>query len=355
MRICRLISSLALCTPILGPLLTFATAAGIALHSNGNLTITKIFTSFSIIVLLNSPLSKIIIALPQIAGAAASFQRIQDYLNATERKDSRTSSNRDARDGQNTEVASMHTVSNAITEGGSDNTAMVNEKPLSPTATLASSIIVSISGKYSWPEDAISIQGDVTITEGVSEDEGQTDHNSDDKPPVIHISPCLEIHRRTLTLILGPVGCGKSILLKALLGELSTFDGSIKTQFSGSATFCDQTPWLPNETVREIICGKSAQETSLAGEKQMAEDMDWYRCVVNACALERDMEIWPRGDQTPVGSKGISMSGGQKQRLVSFYFAPLFPFDSSDVDNDNAPSLVNGTSCVCPQRIISYG
>ncbi|RFU80509.1 abc transporter [Trichoderma arundinaceum] len=309
---------LSLCTPILGPLLTFATAAGIALHSNGDLTIAKIFTSFSIIVLLNSPLSKLIVALPQIAGAAASFQRIQDYLNVTERNDNRISSSHGTRDGQAAEIATMHTVSDIMTEGSSSNAAIVSEKPLSPTTTLTSDIITSISGKFSWPEEAISVQNDGTIAEIMSDNENQesrNSQNSQEKPPVIDINPRLDIHRRTLTLVLGPVGCGKSTLLKALLGELSTFDGSIKTQFSGAVTFCDQTPWLPNETVREIICGKSAHETSLAGEKQMAEDIDWYHCVVDACALERDMEIWPRGDQTPVGSKGISMSGGQKQRL----------------------------------------
>jgi ATP-binding cassette, subfamily C (CFTR/MRP), member 4 len=33
------------------------------------------------------------------------------------------------------------------------------------------------------------------------------------------------------------------------------------------------------------------------------------------CALEKDLEIWPHGDETIVGEKGVSLSGGQKARV----------------------------------------
>ena len=37
--------------------------------------------------------------------------------------------------------------------------------------------------------------------------------------------------------------------------------------------------------------------------------------MVKACALEKDFTLFPNGDQTAVGDKGISLSGGQKARL----------------------------------------
>ena len=36
---------------------------------------------------------------------------------------------------------------------------------------------------------------------------------------------------------------------------------------------------------------------------------------MKACALEKDFTLFPNGDQTAVGDKGISLSGGQKARL----------------------------------------
>ena len=36
---------------------------------------------------------------------------------------------------------------------------------------------------------------------------------------------------------------------------------------------------------------------------------------MKACALEKDFSLLPNGDQTAVGDKGISLSGGQKARL----------------------------------------
>jgi ABC-type bacteriocin/lantibiotic exporter with double-glycine peptidase domain len=43
-------------------------------------------------------------------------------------------------------------------------------------------------------------------------------------------------------------------------------------------------------------------------------DAVWYRKVINALALNIDMDILTDGDLTLVGN----LSGGQKQRCVSF-------------------------------------
>lgn len=46
-------------------------------------------------------------------------------------------------------------------------------------------------------------------------------------------------------------------------------------------------------------------------------DEAWYTMVIHACALEKDFEQLPDGDQSMVGSRGIALSGGQRQQLVS--------------------------------------
>jgi ABC-type bacteriocin/lantibiotic exporter with double-glycine peptidase domain len=110
----------------------------------------------------------------------------------------------------------------------------------------------------------------------------------------------------SLTIIVGPVGCGKSTFLKALLGETQSLEGIVSLSSSDIA-FCDQTPWMINGTIRENIIAETRQF-----------DEAWYTTVINACVLLQDIQQYPLGDATMVGSKGVKLSGGQKQRVVSF-------------------------------------
>lgn len=40
-----------------------------------------------------------------------------------------------------------------------------------------------------------------------------------------------------------------------------------------------------------------------------------YREVVRVCALEKDFQLFPYGDKTLVGERGVSLSGGQRARI----------------------------------------
>ncbi|KAK7953218.1 multidrug resistance-associated [Apiospora saccharicola] len=112
-----------------------------------------------------------------------------------------------------------------------------------------------------------------------------------------HIGP--DCH---LTIIVGPVGCGKSTLLKALLSETSKTSGVVSV-CSSEIAYCDQTAWIINGSIRENIVGTSDFDES------------WYRSIIQATALEFDLQQLPNGDSTIVGSKGLKLSGGQKSRV----------------------------------------
>ena len=128
----------------------------------------------------------------------------------------------------------------------------------------------------------------------------------------------LEFVLDELNIIIGPTGSGKTTLLLALMGEMDLLRGSIifpgntglkssmsdAHYFTDSLAYCAQRPWLINATIRDNILFGSPWD----GKR--------YSEVIEACALNKDIETLPSGDQTLVGDKGVKLSGGQKQRVA---------------------------------------
>uniref|UniRef100_A0AAX7TKQ0 ATP-binding cassette, sub-family C (CFTR/MRP), member 9 n=1 Tax=Astatotilapia calliptera TaxID=8154 RepID=A0AAX7TKQ0_ASTCA len=125
-----------------------------------------------------------------------------------------------------------------------------------------------------------------------------------------------------LTMIVGQVGCGKSSLLLAMLGEMQAIEGGVywskcdrlwftsPTETSAdisknrnSVAYAAQKSWLLNATVEENITFGSPFN------KQR------YKAVIDACSLQPDIDLLPFGDQTEIGERGINLSGGQRQRI----------------------------------------
>jgi len=112
----------------------------------------------------------------------------------------------------------------------------------------------------------------------------------------------VKVKKGQLVAFVGPVGSGKSSMLLTMLGEMPICDGYSNIQ--GNIVYTPQESWVFAGTVRENI---------LFG---LAYDKRHYEQVLTACALTRDLELMqPLGDQTLVGEKGFSLSGGQKARI----------------------------------------
>jgi ATP-binding cassette, subfamily C (CFTR/MRP), member 1 len=105
-----------------------------------------------------------------------------------------------------------------------------------------------------------------------------------------------------LTCIVGRVGAGKSSLLSSMLGDLYKLNG--ETVVRGRIAYAAQSAWIMNASVKENI---------VFGHRW---DPHFYDQTINACALVDDFRTLPDGDQTEVGERGISLSGGQKARLA---------------------------------------
>ncbi|XP_014278688.1 multidrug resistance-associated protein 1 [Halyomorpha halys] len=111
----------------------------------------------------------------------------------------------------------------------------------------------------------------------------------------------LKIKPGSLVAVVGAVGSGKSSLISAFLGEMYKVSGRVNTR--GSVAYVPQLAWIQNCTLQDnILFGKTL-------------DNKKYHKVINACALKKDLEMLPGGDQTEIGEKGINVSGGQKQRI----------------------------------------
>lgn len=111
----------------------------------------------------------------------------------------------------------------------------------------------------------------------------------------------LDISPGTLIAVIGPVGSGKTSLLHAILKELPLTEGKIHV--NGTISYASQEPWLFAGSIRQNI---------LFG---LPMDKNKYQQVINCCALQRDLSLFPYGDKTIVGEKGVSLSGGQRARI----------------------------------------
>lgn len=111
----------------------------------------------------------------------------------------------------------------------------------------------------------------------------------------------LKVKRGMQVAICGTVGSGKSSLLSCVLGDIEKLSGTVK--ISGTKAYVPQSAWILSGNIRENILFWNQYESAK------------YNKTVKACALTKDFELFPCGDLTEIGERGINMSGGQKQRI----------------------------------------
>ncbi|KAM3472509.1 hypothetical protein MY5147_005266 [Beauveria neobassiana] len=126
-------------------------------------------------------------------------------------------------------------------------------------------------------------------------------YGRNDQPILTDID--MKLRYGSVTICCGSIGSGKSVLGKAILGELHAARDLVEVS-SKRVGFCDQTPWIMAGTVKEVICAFASPV-----------DEERYRAVVKACCLDLDLGQFQDGDALHIGSRGVNLSGGQKQRI----------------------------------------
>ncbi|KAG2502525.1 hypothetical protein BBO99_00009807, partial [Phytophthora kernoviae] len=205
-----------------------------------DLTPAIVFTSIALFQLIQGPLRMITNILSMLVQSKVALERIGAFLEMPELEDDNV----------------MHA-----------------DHPLGGKYTIKKTIVAAENGEFGWDRET-------TLLKNVN----------------------LELKAGDFIVLHGPVGCGKSSLCSALLGEMVKHRGAVYV--GGSVAYCSQQPWIQNMTVRDNI---------LFG---LLYDRKKYEKVLDACALTADLQSLSAGDATEIGERGINLSGGQKARIA---------------------------------------
>lgn len=126
----------------------------------------------------------------------------------------------------------------------------------------------------------------------------------------------LRITSNRLSVIVGKSGSGKTTLVDLILGVLETRSGSVSIsgvppleafqKWPGAIAYVPQEVSIVDGTIRENIClGFDMNEVPDA-------DVEW---AVNIATLGNFVEQAPNGIETRIGTDGLKLSGGQRQKI----------------------------------------
>ncbi|KAM7186181.1 ABC transporter [Rhypophila sp. PSN 637] len=246
---------------LLSPVVTFAMFIGIARSGTATLDPARIFTSISLLYLISEPLFNLFAGMMELMSAIGCIARVEQFLQSPSRTDSRTngrvggtrahSSDDEKKSGSNTELSGL--------EVQNPDRACISVK----------------DGSFGWEDESSPVLRNLNFSVSAGD----------------------------IVFVKGPVGCGKSTLIKALLGETPLSSGHVMLS-TMEVALCEQSPFVMNLSIRDNITYSSAF------------DADLYATVIDCCQLRPDLASMENGDRTIVGSKGFSLSAGQRQRVA---------------------------------------
>jgi ATP-binding cassette subfamily C (CFTR/MRP) protein 1 len=316
MAIRNAINAISMSIPIFASMLAFITYA-LTSHA---LNPAFIFSSLALFNSIRIPLNLLPLVIGQVVDAASSIERIQEFLLAEDAQDEAVLDS-SAASAIRVE-AGEYTWENA--RSNSENAKVI--APRSKEEQKQDKKDLKQEKKDQKAADKEARKSSVTAPAPGALIDGHDSQETlqAEEPPFKIRDLNFSVARNELVAVIGGVGSGKSSLLAALAGDMRRTAGTFT--MGASRAFCPQYAWIQNATLQEnILFGKPMKR-------------DWYNQVVEACALGPDLDMLPNGDQTEIGERGITVSGGQKQRLN---IARAIYFDSDIVLMDDPLSAVD--------------
>lgn len=274
-----LISFITTCTTTIVALVTFVSYVKIM---GRDLTPSKAFASLALVNLMKVPLFVFPMLVRMVVNARVSTKRLIPYLTAPEidklREEAPVCKIEDV-DDQNPEEFKM--VSLKLTTNREE----LPRLPGSPTMDINVKFPEdTIDGQDSVSSPSASFVPDFCIPPHIAVIINNTSFSWDPnatEPTISNVN--INIPKGKLSMIVGPVGSGKSSLVSALLGEMTTVDGQVIWADDVTVAYATQKPWLLNDTVKNNI---------LFGQPYIHER---YVAILEACAMKSDLEILPAG------------------------------------------------------------
>ncbi|KAI0068098.1 P-loop containing nucleoside triphosphate hydrolase protein [Artomyces pyxidatus] len=241
--------------PVITMVVTFGTYTAILKQE---LKPSTVFSSMAIFDLFTEQLHRLFFWIPRMIQAKVSADRVTEYL-------------------QNTELLDEYTVSE-------DQVAILTD--------VNKDALGFANASFTWANDEAT---DGTVTPSR-------------RKFVLRIEDELIFKKGCFNLIIGPTGSGKTSLLMALLGEMHFIPLGPGSWYNlpreGGIAYAAQESWVQNETIKSnILFGAEYDEAR-------------YNKVIYQCGLKRDLSLFDAGDNTEVGEKGLTLSGGQKARIT---------------------------------------
>lgn len=106
--------------------------------------------------------------------------------------------------------------------------------------------------------------------------------------------------------IVGPVGAGKTVLLRTLMAEFEPSAGTVQWSNRPRFAYCPQETFIASGTLRDNL--------TLFGGDDGYDDQAIARAL-HITSLTQEIKQWPGGLETEIGERGLNLSGGQKQRV----------------------------------------
>jgi len=292
------INAVSMSLPIFASMLSFITYS----LSNHALNPARVFSSLALFNSLRMPLNMLPLVIGQVTDAWASVGRIQDFMLAEEQNED-FKWDMEGKDAVSMDQADFTWERTASQDPNKTKFQTKNQIKEAKKAEKA----------------AAKARKSIDFKEGTDSASTLT---SEEPFKLRNLN--FSIGKNELIAIIGGVGSGKSSLLAALAGDMRRTNGGVT--MGATRAFCPQYAWIQNTTVREnILFGKEYNRK-------------WYDEVVDACALRADLDMLPHNDQTEIGERGITVSGGQKQRLN---IARAIYFNSDIVIMDDPLSAVD--------------
>ncbi|KAJ7869640.1 hypothetical protein B0H13DRAFT_2202440 [Mycena leptocephala] len=256
----------------LPPLMISVSSFFVYVKQGNELTVATAFTALAVFNMVNVPLSVVPWIITYLLQASVALSRISTFLDEDEVSD---------------DVSTLKTT-----------TALEDDSGLG---------LVIENGSFKWNE--VEVKTDPSAA---------TPNPTPNEPQFELRDISVSFPEGKLTCVVGPTASGKTALLLALLGEMTSLPGthskppkSSRVDENGLMHCCSyaaQTAWLQHASIKDNITFG------------FPFDEERYQSVLDACALRPDLDILTDGDRTEIGVRrvhwGVTLSGGQKARVA---------------------------------------